>query len=215
MTTKDSSSWKWFWASMVRWLAAFTALVYTLVQFFPNAPLSAPTIDYSWMQTLHAAFEQHWQFGRDIVFTFGPWGFLYGGYYPPTFVTSVIVWAMLAVVFWWAGWRVACHFFGNNLFSWFWLVGFIGLSGLVQDFHRDPSGVWVSGFIGMAGLPSGQSFDIRCVGWVLLLLFLHFFVEDRPVTARQALLAVALGLLSLVKFTSLIEATVVVGIIAA
>ncbi len=215
MTAKDSLSKKRFWATAVRRLAASAALIYALVQFFPRATVSAPTIDGSWMQTLHVAFEQHWQFGRDIVFTFGPWGFLCGGYYPPTFVTSVIVWAMLAVVFWWAGWRVACHFSGNNFFSWFWLVGFIGLSGLVQDFQRDPSGVWVSGFIGTAGVPSGQCFDIRCVAWVLLLLFLHFFVEDRPITARQALLAVALGLLSLVKFTSLIEATFVIGVIAA
>ena len=154
MIAKDSPSKKRFWAAAVRWLAASSALIYALAQFFPGTPVPAPTIDGSWMQTLHVAFEQHWQFGRDIVFTFGPWGFLYGGYYPPTFVTSVIVWAMLAVVFWWAGWRLACHFSGSKLFSWFWLVGFIGLSGLVQDSQRDPSGVWVSGFIGTAGVPS-------------------------------------------------------------
>jgi hypothetical protein len=215
MTAKDSSSKKRFWATAVRWLAASSALIYALVQFFPGTPVSAPTIDGSWMQTMHVAFEQHWQFGRDIVFTFGPWGFLYGGYYPPTFVTSIIVWAMLAIVFWWAGWRVACHFSGNKLFSWLWLAGFIGLSGLIQDFQRDPSGVWVSGFIGTAGVPIGQCFEIRSVAWVLLLLLLHFFVEDRPITVRQALLAVALGLLSLVKCTTLMEATVVIGVIAA
>ena len=193
MIAKNSPSKKRFWTAAVRWLAASTALVYTLVQFFPGTTVSAPTIDGSWMQTLHVAYEQHWQFGRDIVFTFGPWGFLSGGYYPPTFTISVIVWTMLAVVFWWAGWRVACHFSGNKFFSWLWLAGFTG----------------------MANLYIGQSFDIRCVAWVLLLLFLHFFVEDSPITARQALLAIALGLLSLVKFTSLMEATVVVGIIAA
>ena len=193
MTAKDSHSQKRFWAATVRWLAASSALIYALAQFFPGTTVSAPTIDGSWIQTLHIAFERHWQFGRDILFTFGPWGFLSGGYYPPTFVTSVIVWAMLAVVFWWAGWRLACHFSSNKLVSWLWLAGFTG----------------------MANLYFGQSFDIRCVAWVLLLLFLHFFAEDRPITARQALLAIALGLLSLVKFTSLIEATVVVGVIAA
>jgi hypothetical protein len=193
MTAKDSHPQKRFWATAVRWLAASTALIYALAQFFPDPTIPAVTIDDSWTQVLHVGFERRWQFGRDIVFTFGPWGFLCGGYYPPTFVISVIVWAMLAVVFWWAGWRLACHFSGNKFLSWLWLAGFTG----------------------MANLYFGQSFDIRCVAWVLLLLFLHFFVEDRSITARQALLAVALGLLSLVKFTSLIEATVVVGVIAA
>ncbi|HUZ08483.1 MAG TPA: hypothetical protein VMV89_13480 [Candidatus Paceibacterota bacterium] len=193
MTATDSHSKNRFRAAAVRRLAAAGALIYTLVQFFPGATVSAPTIDGSWTQTLHIAFEQRWQFGRDIVFTYGPWGFLSGGYYPPTFVTSVIVWAMLAVVFWWAGWRMACHFSGNKLVSWLWLAGFTG----------------------MANLCFGQSFDIRCVAWVVLLLCLHFFVEDRPITARQALLTAALGLLSLVEFTSLIEAVIVVGVIAA
>lgn len=193
MIAKDSPSKKRFWATAVRWLAASSALIYALAQFFPGTTVSAPTIDGSWTQTLHVAFERRWQFGRDIVFTYGPWGFLSGGYYPPTFVTSVIAWAMLAVVFWWAGWRMACHFSGNKIVSWLWLAGFTG----------------------MANLCFGQSFDIRCVAWVVLLLFLHFFVEDRPFTARQTLLTAALGLFSLVKFTSLIEAVIVVGVIAA
>jgi hypothetical protein len=31
-----------------------------------------------------------------------------------------------------------------------------------------------------------QNFDVRLVGWTLLLLFLHFFVEDRPMSVTQA-----------------------------
>lgn len=193
MIAVDSPPKKRCWATAVRWLAAAGGLIYTLVQFFPDPTNPAVTIDGSWTQVLHIAFEERWQFGRDIVFTFGPWGFLYGGYYPPTFITSVIMWAMLAVVFWWAGWRVARHFSRNNFIAWLWLAGFVGV----------------------AGISGGQSFDIRSVAWVLLLLFLYFFVEDRPITVRQSLLAIALGLLSLVKFTSLIEAVIVVGVIAA
>jgi hypothetical protein len=193
MIAVDSTPKKIFLTKVVHWLAASGALIYALVQFFPGTAVSAPTIDGSWMQALHVAFEQRWQFGRDIVFTYGPWGFLCGGYYPPTFITSAIVWAILALVFWWAGWRVACHFSGNKFLSWLWLAGLIGV----------------------ANISGGQSFDVRGVAWVLLLLFLHFFVEERPATARQVLLAIALGLLSLVKFTSLIEAAIVVGAVAA
>ena len=193
MMAANPSPKKKFWAAAIQWLAASTALVYALVQFFPSAPAPAVTIDGSWIQALHVGFENNWQFGRDIVFTYGPWGFLCSGYYPPTFATSMVVWAVLAIVFWWAGWRVACHFSNNMIFSWLWLVSFIGVTG-------------ISG---------GQAFDIRSVGWVLLLLFLHFFVEDGSITARQALLAMALGLLSLVKFTSLIESSIAVCVIAA
>jgi hypothetical protein len=193
MMFMDAPAKKIFPAMAVRWLAAGSALIYALAQFFPDPAAPAPTIDGSWTQVLHVGFEQRWQFGRDIVFTYGPWGFLCGGYYPPTFVISVAVWAVLAFVFWWAGWKVAGHFSGNKFLSWLWLAGFTGV----------------------AGISGGQCFDIRCIAWVLLLLFLHFFVEDRPITARQGLLAIALGLLSLVKFTSLIEAAIVVGVITA
>src|SRR5476649_2115588 len=100
MIAKDSHQKNLPWAPAVRWLAASSALIYALVQFFPSATASASTIDDSWLQTLHVAFEQRWQFGRDIVFTFGPFGFLCGGYYPPTFLISAAVWTMLALVFW-------------------------------------------------------------------------------------------------------------------
>jgi hypothetical protein len=193
MITVNSSPKKKLWAAAIQWLAASTALIYVLVQFFPGAPALVATIDGGWTQALHVAFEQRWKFGRDIVFTYGPWGFLSGGYYPPTFFISVVAWTLLAVVFWWAGWRTARHFSNNIFFSWLWLAGIAGVTS-------------ISG---------GQCFDIRSIAWVMMLLFLHFFVEEKPVTARQALLAVSLGLFSLVKFTSFLESLIVVGVIAA
>jgi hypothetical protein len=191
MIAKDSHQKNLPWAPAVRWLAASSALIYALVQFFPSATASASTIDDSWLQTLHVAFEQRWQFGRDIVFTFGPFGFLCGGYYPPTFLISAAVWTMLALVFWWAGWRVANHFSSNRLIAWLWFMGFAGIAGLRVE----------------------QSFDVRMTGWALLLLFLHFFVEEGSISARQVLLVIAAGMLALVKFTGLIEFAVVVFVI--
>jgi len=60
--------------------------------------------------------------------------------------------------------------------------------------------------VGVTGMPVDQSFDIRVVALVVLLLFLYFFVEGRSVTAIQVLLVVSLGVLSLAKFNSLVEA---------
>ena len=183
-----------FRATAAHWLAGATALLYVWSRFLPR-PLEfhSSNLDFSWEQTIHRAFAQHWQFGRDIVFTYGPWGFLSGGYYPPTFAISVMAWMLLSLVFWWAGWRVAVHFSKHRLLSWGWLMGFAGV----------------------AGMPVEQNFDLRVVALAMLLLFLYFFVEGRLVTAIQGLLVVSLGWLSLAKFNSLVETVVVVGVIAA
>jgi hypothetical protein len=181
-------------ARVLHWLAGSAALVYVFSRFLPCSPkFQHPPLDTSWEQALHVAFEQHLQFGRDIVFTCGPWGFLYEGYYPPTFAISVVVWTFLSLVFLWAGWRMARHLSDNQLFSWCWLAGFVGV----------------------AGLPVEENFDVRVTAWVVLLLLLHFFVENRSITARQVLLVVSLGILSLAKFIGLVAAVIVIIIIAA
>ena len=41
---------------------------------FPSAPDAS--LDVSWQTTLIYAHAHGWQFGRDIIFTWGPWGFL-------------------------------------------------------------------------------------------------------------------------------------------
>jgi hypothetical protein len=181
------------WLKAGKWLLPSSAFIYLFSLFFPwvfGPPINP---DGSWELALPTAFEHHLQFGRDLVFTFGPWGFLYRGYYPPTFPIAVMVWTLFAFVFWWAGWRVACHFSANKFLAWFWFIGFAGIAGMRVE----------------------QTFDVRMVGWTLLLLFLYFFVEDRPISARQVLLVVSSGMLALTKFTVLIGMTAVVVVIAA
>jgi hypothetical protein len=118
---------------------------------------------------LHFAFVERLQFGRDIVFTFGPWGFLYAGYHPTTYLISVVAWVVLAVVFWWAAWRVVTHFFKNPLVSWLWLMAVIGLAS-------------ITAFV---------LIDARLTAWPVLLLLLHFSVEERAFTLTQTMLVFA------------------------
>ena len=150
-------------------------------------------IDDSWIQVFQKAFAEHWQFGRDIVFTFGPWGFLYGGYLPATHLVSLGAWAVLSVIFWWAGMRVAFACFRNHAIAWLWLIAFSAVSGLTI-------------FLNL---------DARMTAFVLLLLLMHFFVEDRSFTTTQAWLAVSLGLFGLVKFSLLMAGGVTVCVVAA
>ena len=181
---------------MVRGLTVAGIFLYVFSRFIPCSSVDDYLIidgmDNAWSQALHVAFSQHWQFGRDIVFTYGPWGFLARGYYPPTYPVSVIAWIILSLIFLCAGWRLACHLSDNRLVA----------------------GLWLVGFTAAASMPTGDDFNARLVAWGVLLLFLHFFVEECAFTPIQALLAVSLGWLSLVKFTGLMESVMVVAVIA-
>lgn len=182
------------WQPVFRWLLGASALFYVLSRFEPCAPPeNHSVIDSSWMQVLHLAFKEHWQFGRDIVFTFGPWGFLYGGYDPATHLVSVIAWTFLSVVFWWAAWQLARLCFGHELFAWLWLMLFSAVAGIIV-------------FLNM---------DVRLIAWVLLLLLLHFFLENRSSAATEVSLVVSLGLLSLIKFNIFVAGVAAVLVIAA
>ena len=184
------------WKLPVRWLAGLTTLAYTLSRFVPCSPPGhSPvfTLDESWVQTLHLAFAQHLQFGRDLVFTLGPWGFLCGGYYPPTFMVSVMAWVALSFAFWWCLLQMARHFWKHESIAWLWMMGCIGVTGLPVD----------------------QGFDVRLDAWILILLFLHFFTDDTAFSVAKVLLVASLGWLGLTKFTSLLMAAGIVLVLAA
>jgi hypothetical protein len=124
--------------TLAKWLVASTSLVFAFSRFLPSGrPGGYGTLDDAWIQMLHTAFAERLQFGRDIVFTFGPWGFLYCGYHPATYLISVVVWAVLAAVFWWAAWRVVTHFFKNPLVCWLWIMAFVGLASISPVSNMD------------------------------------------------------------------------------
>jgi hypothetical protein len=180
--------------TLVKSLAATTSFIFTLSRFLPTGRARGYRIfDDPWIEMLHTAFAERLQFGRDIVFTFGPWGFLYGGYHPATYLVSVVVWAVLAAVFWWAAWCVVTPFFKNPLVCWLWMMAVIGLTR-------------TSPFLNM---------DVRLTAYALLLLLLHFSVEERPFTWTQAMVVISLALLSLIKHSIFTIAVVTVLVIAA
>jgi hypothetical protein len=182
-----------FASQIGKWLLPACGLAYVLSLFFPWISGPPVSVDQSWELALHWAAERHLQFGQDIIFTFGPWGILYGGYYPPTHVLCASIWMLLALVFWWLGWRVASHFAKNQLVAWIWFMLFAGLAGMRVE----------------------QSVDVRVTGYSLLMLTLYFFVENKPVSARQMVLAFVAGILALIKFTCFIQFGVVFAVIGA
>ena len=183
-------------SNVIRLLAWGFGLLYVFSRLIPCHPIgdyavSVP-IDNAWGQIMHVAFEQKMQFGRDIVFTYGPWGFLARGYYPPTYFLSVVAWLALSSVFIGAGWRMTRYFTNNQIVSWLWLIGFTAL----------------------VSIPAGNDLNNLLSAWGILLLFLHFVIEEGAFSPLQALLVFTLGWLGLVKFTGFMEGALLVAVIA-
>ncbi len=185
------------WQSVLRLLAMALMCLFVFCRFIPGywvkTSLRYDNGDNSWTEALHVAFVQHMQFGTDVVFTYGPWGFLGRGYHPGTYLIAVISWTVLTSVFLIAGWRLARRFSGK----WYWSV------------------LWLMLFAFAASIELGEDFDMRVTAFCILLLFSHFFLEERKVDVINLVLAVCLGWLSLVKFNALISSLAVVGVIAA
>ena len=177
------------------WLAFITlAVIYVFSRFIPASSLRdyafPDDVEDSWTMALHAGFLQHLQFGTDLVFTYGPWGFLARGYHPQTYPLSVTVWSALALIFMFAGWRLARQLGCRGICAWLWLVT-------------------LSAF---ATIPLGTDMDTRLLLFVTLFLLQHFFSETDKTT--KAFLVVALGCLSLVKFTGLLETAFVLSLVS-
>src|SRR5690348_4283342 len=91
------------WRTVVHLLLAAVGLVYTLSRFLPTPlPPSSGALDRSWLGAAHYFFVQRFDFGKDVIANYGPWGILVGGYHPATFGVVVLTWSLLALVFWWS-----------------------------------------------------------------------------------------------------------------
>jgi hypothetical protein len=178
----------------LRWFAGASSFLFVLSCLHPaELPQVVTPIEDSWLQALHLAFLHHLQFGREIVFTFGPWGFLYGGYRPETHWLTIFVWLALATVFWLAARQIARHSFKSELAQWVWIMGLSSVAGITFFVNN----------------------DVRLVCWPFLLLILHFF-HDEPSAARiRNVLIMSLGLVSLIKFPLLILSVAVISATAA
>jgi hypothetical protein len=185
-----------WWLTLFRLLLGLVAAYYVFSRFIPCHPVedynAYMPVDNAWALILHEAYHEHLQFGKDIVFTYGPWGFLGRGYLPSTFAASVAAWLALSAVFILAAWRVARAFTASHVLTWVWLIAYTAF----------------------ASIPLGMDLNTRMIAWILLLLWLHFFEGDGRFSPLQAALTVAIAWLGLVKFTGMVEGGFLVAVIA-
>lgn len=70
--------------TVLRIVAALALCLTVLAVFIPLNPLMpVPGLDTSWMMAMNQAVAQHLVFGRDIIFTFGPYASIYTELYHP------------------------------------------------------------------------------------------------------------------------------------
>jgi hypothetical protein len=56
-------------------------------------------VDPSWQILLNEAVPNDWVFGRDLFFTYGPFGFIHARmYHPETWIVLVVVWIGVSIV---------------------------------------------------------------------------------------------------------------------
>src|SRR5690348_6684120 len=169
------------------------ALVYV---WFCLVKLPATTLrdsaPQSWEAVLSYAAAHHLQWGRDIVFTFGPLGFLTSDYYWGNFFWPIVVWA--------GGFALAMAF------------------ALVPLLGRMPTAIRLTVYAALPLLTVPASSDLGFDSFYLLgitLLGILCLPAERPGVLRLTTTGLVFAVLSLIKFTFCIYAVFAVLAVAA
>ena len=165
----------WFASLILAWLV-IAASANPLLHFFPEYHLD-------WLLTLSYAHDQQLQSGTDIVFTYGPWGFLWGGYYPSTFAAGCVFWLLAASVIWWA------------------------CVALIRDSRKANINCWCAiAAMCVAILLTGENAshsDVRFFVLPAMLLLGHFLLHKPAPLTRTLLLTAFIAFTGTIKFTYL------------
>ncbi len=172
----------WLWLQRVGLFLLVAACIFT----FPIKP--SYDLDASWRMALGKFFLDGRQFGRDVVFTYGPLGFLMGKTY-----SGLMFWSLLA-------WQVVATGFFTTLIL-YWSERLKGWSRLGYFAFLVLFGVTYEDALHML--------MIALAGFELLRRL------DRPWHWSSSLLLIMLAVQSVAKFTNLMLATVMIGSVAA
>jgi tetratricopeptide (TPR) repeat protein len=162
------------------WLVtAFLSLLCSIVLFAFGYNVELPGyLDSSWQIALHEFFATNKQFGTEIVFTYGPYGFLSTRlYHPKTYWFTNLGWFFFSIVFWWFSFYIAYKLFKNKLIIIFWFVALLFLFTELT---------YIDSFF--------QCFSI-------FFLIYNFYIEDEISIFNETLLIFTLSLISLTKFS--------------
>ena len=111
-------------------LVAFA--VFRLPPWLPLFAVESSGVDPSWQMLLNEAVPRGWTFGRDLFFTYGPFGFIHARmYHPETWAVVIAVWVGISVIIADLVWRVTGH--GQLTATWRTLCGIAMLELMSRD----------------------------------------------------------------------------------
>jgi hypothetical protein len=176
-------------ARLVTYAAGAITLIYVLCLWVPwrPQPMMQWGLDAAWMLALHEAFAKGWDFGRQIVFTYGPWGFICYGFHEATQRWQILAWVFLAVAFWAGAWAI---FRRSTRSEW-------------------GAALWLTALATATTLSFQQYLDVRLTIFCPMLLIYHFWTDDRAMPWPKALMLGACALGGLTKFTLIVMTLIV------
>jgi hypothetical protein len=194
VSSRASTAWRHRARSLARnWHLALLVylLLFLVAPFAPSYPQSG--LDPSWQTGLNEAVVQHLDFGRDVLFAYGPYGVLDTGEYHPQLRWLGIVGGLVLA----AGYAVA-------------------VVVLLRGRRR-----WVAVALSLGAMAGLASTDALCLLYPMLAaLGVHRLVSEEPSLpawwghrAQLAVLAAPFGLLPLVKLST--APVVLAGLVAA
>jgi hypothetical protein len=84
--------------------------VFRLPPWLPLFAIESNGVDPSWQMLLNEAVTNDWVFGRDLFFTYGPFGFIHARmYHPETWGILIAAWIGISVIMADLVWRVTGH----------------------------------------------------------------------------------------------------------
>ncbi len=163
----------------------FFVLLFLAIFTYPHFPVAE--LDPSWRMALTQGLVDGWQFGRDLVFTYGPLGFLMGNTY-----SGVTFWPFVL-------WQAA----SSLAFALLIYRQGLRLTGYARAFYWGTTILLGVGYVDSLLM-------------VVMALIGFEFVRDAGQSRRvwHAALLVLLGVLAVIKFTNLMLAAFMVGIAA-
>ena len=165
------------------WLAGAVTLfvaLWTIVPWRPaSVPWDAPYLDTSWMVVLHLAFLDGLAFGEDIVFTYGPWGFVATRIYVPgTFGWLLVWWIAFAASIWYGAFAVALATMRSALWAALWMSALLLVVSLGNETAFIAAValfiVVAAGYGGSRLLTSGTIVLAALLAWLGLVKFTYF-----------------------------------------
>lgn len=208
-----ASTWQRWMEPTLAWLLMTAG---AMVWLMPWRPVVSSNTDYAWTLALQVAHQQGLQFGREIIFTYGPWAFVeVATYHPSTRLTALVTSVVLILA--WSGsiWLACGRWLAGNVWvraaalalcvalslplnPWFGIV-------LTTCFLMAMS--WDARRVRFALAPASQP-DMSAVRLRRLRLLRH---QQMSALAGWGVLLVVAGLLAHMKHPYLVALTGVVG----